>query len=262
MKRATVFVVILVLLGVWYLGRHQDLLLLEFEKAKYDFEEKKYEIKTTDAKEREAILEGLFLPGKGIDIVKDSARVSDYQGVEVHTEALRWQNRWFRKNENHGIDRVGGVNYFDVNKIIFDPDLPERGKPDLLVTVGNVKVFRLDDFLKDIKLNYKLSKFLSNKLSAEKPYDTFTWDIRDKNNRIAKKVKMELWLLEFPVVIRVQPAADKKRTDHVPDGTRHPVTGAKLDKGAEYGKERYGNTTILLKFVPRTSMMKDSADSS
>jgi hypothetical protein len=253
MKRATVFVVILVLLGVWYLGRHQDLLLLEFEKAKYDFEEKKYEIKTTDAKEREAILEGLFLPGKGIDIVKDSARVSDYQGVEVHTEALRWQNRWFRKNENHGIDRVGGVNYFDVNKIIFDPDLPERGKPDLLVTVGNVKVFRLDDFLKDIKLNYKLSKFLSNKLSAEKPYDTFTWDIRDKNNRIAKKVKMELWLLEFPVVIRVQPAADKKRTDHVPDGTRHPVTGAKLDKGAEYGKERYGNTTILLKFVPRTS---------
>lgn len=246
MKRATVFVVILVLLFVWYLGWHQDSLLLDFEK-------KKYELKTTNAKEREAIVEGLLLPEKGIDIIKDSARVSHYQGVEVHAEALRWQNRWFRENEDHGINRVGGVNYFDVNKIIFDPDLPERGKPDLLVTVGNVKVFRLDDFLKDIKLNYKLSKFLGNKLSVEKPYDTFTWDIRDKNNRIEKKVRMELWLLEFPVVIRIQPAADKKRTDHVADGTRHPVTGAKLDKGAEYGKKRYGNTTILLRFEPRTS---------
>ena len=245
MNRIFAFVVALLILSIWWLGKDRAGLELAFENERYA-------TALQSATVQDSLIEYLAPQDGTIGLKTSESQISAYQGIEVHLDALRWQNRWFDASEHHNVENVGGQVIFDVNKIIFDPDLPERGKPDLLVTTDEVKVFHPASFIEEVLGGYQFSRFLGDRLSTPGPYDTYTWNVRDDRDRISQKIKMERWLLEFPLIVRIQPAPGGERTDVVPEGMRHPVTGGRLDLDPEYENQRFGNLTLRLKFVPKS----------
>jgi len=247
MQKPAVLLAVVVLAVFLMVGRRQD--ALEFDS--------KSRLKTPIGASEQVISPeekalGQLAPPQG-GIAPSQARVSHYQGIEVQIDGLQWLGRWFRPNQDHGISRVGGVQLFDLNKLIFDPDPADTGKPDLIATVGDVRFFDINEFLRESLGGYQLAKILGQKLSSPGPYETYSWNVRDKDGRIAKKVQMDLWLLDFTLLFQIQPSIDKKSSTSLPRGTRHPVTGESITGlGAEYDNQRYGNLDVALKLVPKT----------
>lgn len=245
MSRALAIVVVGVLALVILVGARQDDRELEFEGQLAQA--------STPAGNATPNLMGLAPPPGSIR-VSDSVRTSHYQGIEVHLDALRWMGRWFRRGQDHGIDQFGGIQTFDLNKIIFDPDLPERGNPDLIVTASDVQFFQMDTFLRDAVGGYQLSKVLAQKVSPQGPYETYTWNVRDQAGEVSKQVKMELYLLHFSLVFQIQPALDSRAPAGMDLRTRHPITHERLgDLRPEDDNQRYSNLDVALKLVPRTN---------
>lgn len=248
MSRRYAFIVALLLSIIWWIGHSQD--IFEFQRAYAEL--KKIELR--DSLIQRTVPANTFQLNNTVDFSnsQDQVQISAYQGVEVHIEALRWANKWFSAVEDHGIKEVEGRNDFELSSVIFDPDLPDRGYPDLFITVGPVKDFVMNNFVKDV-LNYTLPQNLAHQFSRSRPFESYYWDVsHNESGLIDKKVRMDLRLLEFPLTIRVTPAPDANRTDHIENGTRHPITGENLDRlDAEYINQRYGNISLLLKITPK-----------
>lgn len=253
-KKPTLIIIIIALLIIWKTGATIDELELDYSNQKKNVEHSeknaKYTANQKFVQKQDSIISNLNPPESKMRATGNDAMVSAYQGVEVHIEGLRWKNNWFNSKNDHNILTIEGRNDFDLNQVVFDPDLPECGKPDLYIDVSEPEIFRVNNFLEE-SLNYKISKVLGSKLSVERPYETYSWNVRDEKGNISKKVKMDLWLLKFSLNIRVEPAPDDERTDDVKDDTRHPVTKSKLNDEPEYDNQRYGNVSLALRFVPK-----------
>lgn len=178
--------------------------------------------------------------------------VSAYQGVEVHFDSLVWNNLLFSKdNGAELLTPLNGTSSFFCNKMVFDPDLPDRGYPDIVGTLAEPTVFDLNKFLKKPLKSYQISKPLNFSLSSSKPVDTQTW--KTKVDGIPTKIRMETWLLEFDMVISVKPASRKNNDLNVDKNLRSRVTGQKVKHMRdERDNYEYGALDIFLKFLPKT----------
>jgi len=182
-------------------------------------------------------------------IILPDGRVDLYQGVEVHLDSINWRGREFNAQRDNGIVEAGGLNDFKVNKIIFDPDVVNRGYPSLVVTASNPQIFDLGKFVNETLGAYQFSPAIARLLSKQGPYETHNWDIRDKDGKKTGQAQMDIWLMEFNVVIDAKPSSDKTLTPA--DSTKiDPITGLKnSDLKAEYENQRYGNLDIVLKLT-------------
>jgi len=174
--------------------------------------------------------------------------LSASQGVEVHLEGIRWENRWFTASQKHGIDKLNGLAEVQLNQILFDPDFEKAGMPDLNVEVTAPRFFEMKSFLKDWLEGFDLSGFLGQSFSDRKPIRTY-----DLESTPGTKQKMSLWLMEFDAFLRIEPSPDHDNTN-VGGLEKHPVTGVptgKIRREDESKNQRYGNVSVMLKFKPK-----------
>lgn len=170
------------------------------------------------------------------------------QGVEVHLEGIRWENKWFKKNQTHKIEQLGGLSEVQINQIVFDPDFAKAGMPDLNVEVTAPRFFEMKTFLNDWLEGFDLSGFMGKSFGDKKPIKTF-----DLTTTPGKRHKMSLWLMEFDAFLRIEPSPDHDNSN-VGGLEKHPVSGVQTRKirgDVEAKNQRYGNVSIMLKFKPK-----------
>ena len=166
-----------------------------------------------------------------------SAGLKEYlfasQGLEVQFTGLSWNGMTV------DLDSIpaGGFLNLQSNSIHFDPDLPNRGFPDLFVTVNNIPVIYHTSPVS------RLFNGVNTKGTAYRTYEFLTAE--------GKAVKMDLWLMAFDMTFRVDASAksrvysDRKRRDlpmneFIPRDTRRP----------EFRGPSYENLEVLFRVIP------------
>lgn len=184
---------------------------------------------------------------------ESGCQVSAYQGVEVHFDSLIWRNKTFSSTKNRAVLKpFYGRSHFNCNRLDFDPDLPDRGFPNIVGSLTEPTAFNLNEFLKTPLNSYQISKPLNLALSSAKPIDTQTWTTKVSGG--PTKIRMETWLLEFDLSISTRPADMKNQDISIDENLHNPITGQKVkDMRDERDNYRYGALDIALKFIPKTS---------
>lgn len=172
------------------------------------------------------------------------------QGVEVHLEGIRWNNKWFKRSDRnrHGIQRIGGMSDIQINQIIFDPDFPKSGMPDLNVEVTAPRFFKLKNFINRFLGDLGSGSFLGKAFDEHKPIKVY-----DLETTPDKRTKMSHWLIEFDTFLRIEPSPDHSNSN-LGGLDYHPVSRertSKIRSKKESKNQRYGNVSVLMKFKPK-----------
>ena len=252
-KNILIFFLVLVALLVWLGTRNLQLTHRNNEAIR---EWQKDSIRYNQQLEEQQTVISALKPGDDLILPRDEGLpttladpyLSASQGVEVHLVGIRWENRWFKPNQTHRIEQMGGMAEVQINQIVFDPDFARAGMPDLNVEVTAPRFFEMKTFLGDWLEGFNLSGFLGKSFGDKKPVKTY-----DLNTTPDKRHKMSLWLMEFDAFLRIEPSPDHDNTN-VGNLENHPVTGIptrKIRSDVEAKNQRYGNVSIMLKFKPK-----------
>lgn len=177
----------------------------------------------------------------------DLSKLSLYEGVDIRIEGVQVDTVYFDKDNSNGIENYNGKWHWDHNRIRLDPDLPNRGLPDLLSFVSSPRpLFSSDGFFdKLFGDRYSLSKNLKEALSEFRVIDSFRWLNGDEYIEIQQHV------LEFHVDVGTQYNTKNDFEYDLPNNIKIDVFGNDFDKDREWDKQRYPSTQVVLKFTPQ-----------
>lgn len=219
MKKAVKIVgIFLLALLIWYLGHRQDVLQFgeKLPMSEFDF---------------------------NAATIKPEGSTSLYQGLEVTVVAVKWHNSWFMPGSivsNNGTlnmseivnNDIRATFFHDQNTLDFDPDWPTRGKPNLKVNVGNVQFYRPLANIHSI-------------LSGRSPVESYVWDTGNK------LFKMDIWLLEFDLLVQIEPSHTSQAVPGSAAGKVHPITGERLGHLGRENNSKFEDVTLILKISPQ-----------
>lgn len=241
MDRKIAIIIVLIVVLIMVCWRQKEIYELEItDEVRTSPVENKVSIANTP----EMDVEGRALPQAHVDL---------YQGVEVHLDSINWEGLVFNASNDNGVVALGGVNDFKINKIIFNPDPRTVGYPELVITAGAPKPLVLSKFVNEL-LGYEFSPAITNALSKQGPYESKEWLIRNDKGDPISKAKMDIWLMEFSLIIDAKPS---RNVDLSPRLAKmiSPITGIRNSAlKPEYKNQRYGNLDIILKLTPAQEM--------
>lgn len=254
MSKKTAIILILLLVSLLWLGSRSYRATLRNIEALIAWE--KDSLRYAEQVEKQAQLVAALKPSDELIVPREQSMpnafadpyLSAAQGVEAHLIGVRWENRWFTPEQSHGIEQIGGIAQVQLNQIVFDPDFPKAGMPDLNVELTAPRFFEMKTFLGDWLEGFDLSGFLGKSFSDRKPIKTF-----DLTTSPTKRHKMSLWLMEFDAFLRIEPSPDHDNTN-IGNLDKHPVSGIptrQIRNDIEAKNQRYGNVSILLRFKPK-----------
>jgi len=146
------------------------------------------------------------------------------------------------------IEKLGGVSDIQINQIVFDPDFPKSGMPDLNVEVTSPKIFKFKNFMTNWLGGSNSNSFISKLVNPKKAIETF-----DLETTPGKKIKMAHWLVEFDTFLRIEPSPDHTSLN-IGNLKYHPIS-KQSTRSIRYSREsknqRYGNVSVMLKFTPK-----------
>lgn len=188
----------------------------------------------------------------------EKVTLHNFEGPQARLHALEF---W---GEERGKGAEGVIEYGD-NYMLFDPDHPKLGMPDIEVNVSPVRLYSPGEQ----KLLHELGAFfgVSHKNNQPEPYRVYTKKIipaaEDTSSR-AMEVQMQLWLVEFKVTISAKPDRKWKGSLDEREKNRKAYPGRWYGHGlgaslsaAELAKEddnnRYGNLKIWLRLIPNNA---------
>lgn len=191
-------------------------------------------------------------------MLREGVTLNNFEGPQIRLHALEF---W---GQEKGRGSQGVIEYGE-NYLLFDPDHPKLGMPDIEVNVSPLKLYSPGEE----KLFRELGAFFSSTRRGNHPapYKVYTKRIiphpGDTINR-PMEVQMQLWLTEFKVTIGARPERKwrdrDKLTDAEKDNKIYPGfwygLGERLAAGdlkKEDDNNRYGDLKIWLRLIPNNA---------
>jgi len=175
-----------------------------------------------------------------------------FEGPQAHIELLKFHDEILNRSDGERL-------FFDGNTLNFDPDHPFYGLPNLVASVGPVKLYEPE--------GGKLSQLLRIAAGSRepKPYKIYKKRVRSAHpNAPVRSFEMQLWLTEFEVTVGIVPERndpavpptreERERTSYPGYWYGSSRNQVKLgDLKEEWKNNRYGNVTLVLKIIPNNA---------